>query len=49
MKIKEISSEQLAMLIAILIGGGVVITNPELMESAFQKTIMAIILIKLFW
>ena len=49
MKIKEITSEQLAMLVAMLIGGGVAVANPDLMESAFNKTILAIILIKLFW
>jgi hypothetical protein len=49
MKIKEITPEQLAMLTAIIIGGSVSIVNPNYMEAAFNKTIIAIILIKLFW
>jgi hypothetical protein len=49
MNIKEFTSEQIAMLIAITIGGTVAIINPEYMEMAFNKTILGIILIKIFW
>ena len=49
MKIKEITSQHLAMLAAIIIGGLVAIINPDYMESVFNKTIITIILIKLFW
>ena len=49
MKIEKITSEHIAMLIAIVVGGTVAIVNPEYMEMAFNKTILSIILIKLFW
>ena len=49
MKIEKITSEQIAMLAAVVIGGAVAVVNPQYMEAAFSKTIMAIVLIKLFW
>jgi hypothetical protein len=49
MKIEKITSEQIAMLAAVVIGGIFAIVNPNQMESAFNTTIMAIVLIKLFW
>ncbi len=49
MKIEKITSEHIAMLIAIVIGGTAAIVNPEYMEMSFNKTIFAIVLIKLFW
>lgn len=49
MKIKEIKSEEIAMLTAIVIGGAVSIVNPDYMETAFNKTIISVMLIKLFF
>tara|TARA_R110000822_G_scaffold112666_7_gene243630 strand:- start:641 stop:790 length:150 start_codon:yes stop_codon:yes gene_type:complete len=49
MKIKELSSEEIAALIAIIIGGVYSIVNPEFSDDIFLKTIVAVILIKLFW
>lgn len=49
MKIEKLTSEQIAMIAAVLIGGGVAIVNPQYMEAAFNKTVIAIVLIKLFW
>ena len=49
MKIEKITSGQIAMLAAVVIGGLVSIVNPTYMESAFNKTVLAIVLIKLFW
>lgn len=46
---KKLTSEDLACLIAIAIGGLFALLNPELMGEAFEKTIWAVILIKIFW
>ena len=49
MKLKELSSADLASLIAIIIGGVYSIVNPEFSDDIFLKTIVAVILTKLFW
>jgi|15BtaG_2_1085339.scaffolds.fasta_scaffold182153_1 drug/metabolite transporter (DMT)-like permease len=49
MKIKEITSGDLACLIAIIIGGVYSIVNPSFSDDIFLKTIVAVVLIKLFW
>ncbi len=46
---KKMGSEDIACLLAIIIGGLVSIINPDKMEDAFTNTIIAIVLIKLFW
>jgi len=46
---KEIDSEEIASLLAIIIGGVIAITHPEYMDDAFHNTVVGIILIKLFW
>jgi hypothetical protein len=43
------NSEDIACLLAIIIGGIVTIIHPNYMGDAFNNTIIAIILIKLFW
>jgi hypothetical protein len=42
-------SEDMACLLAIIIGGLISIVNPEYMEDSFVTTIVAIVLIKIFW
>lgn len=49
MKIETLTSQNIAMLAAIAIGGLVAIINPDYMETAFNKTIIAVILVKVFW
>ena len=46
---KRMDSEDIASLLAIIFGGLIAIINPEHMEDAFINTVIAIILIKLFW
>ena len=41
--------EDIACLLAIIIGGAVTIAHPDYMEDAFNNTVIGIILIKLFW
>ncbi len=48
-KFRRIGAEDIAMLLAILIGGIYAITNPEHIDDAMSNTIMAVILIRLFW
>lgn len=45
----KLSAEDIACLLAIIIGGCVSIMNPEYMDDAIGNTVFAIILIKLFW
>jgi hypothetical protein len=49
MKIKELTTKHIAMLAAIIIGGTIAAINPEHMEMAFNKTILGVVLIKIFW
>lgn len=48
-KFKEMNSEDIACLLAIIIGGLFAINNPDKMGEAFEYTVGGIILIKLFW
>tara|TARA_R110000851_G_scaffold142800_2_gene281532 strand:- start:1651 stop:1800 length:150 start_codon:yes stop_codon:yes gene_type:complete len=49
MKLTELNSADLACLLAIIIGGVYSIVNPEFSDDIFLKTIVAVMLIKLFW
>lgn len=46
---KRMNSEDIACLLAVVIGGLIAIIHPDYMEDAFVKTAIAIVLIKLFW
>lgn len=48
-KIKEITPEDLACLLAIIIGGIFTILNPSKIKEGFEYTVIAIVLIKFFW
>jgi hypothetical protein len=46
---KNLKAEDIAMLLAIIIGGIYAITNPEHINDAMNNTIISVILIRLFW
>lgn len=46
---KKLSTEQVAMLIAILIGGTISVLYPEKIKDAFTYTVGSCFLIKLFF
>jgi len=46
---RKFDAEDIACLLAIVIGGAIAIINPEKMEMAFEGTVGSIILIKIFW
>lgn len=46
---KKLSTEQIGMLLAMLIGGTFAILNPEKTSDAFTYTLGACVLIKLFF
>lgn len=46
---KEFNKQDLMSILAILIGSVWAISNPEESDSIFNKTILVVILIKIFW
>ncbi len=46
---KRMDSEDIACLLAIIIGGIYAIVNPDKLSESMETTILAIILIKIFW
>ena len=48
-RLKKIDAEDLACLLAIVIGGVFAIVNPEQVDDAFQYTVLGILTVKMFW
>lgn len=46
---KKLTGEDIACLLAIVIGGAFALIYPDMRGEAFEKTVVCIILIKIFW
>ena len=49
LKLRNLNPEDIACLLAIIIGGVVTMLHPDKMGESFQYSVGAIVLIKIFW